>query len=1043
MKKLFSAFAFMFLLVPMIWAQDAMLSVSGHVTDDVTGTPIQNHLVVVSVIGNGYLTDYPFFTDENGYYGNDSILGESQGQVRAGTFDCIGDEHAQEEYYNPGNYSFVFDFAICGDSIPPPGDCENMFWYETWDNLTFEFFGESMPMPADAYFWDFGDGSTGTGQQVSHTYDATNGELYTVSLTTVSFDPAAGDSCMATSTQEVWVGNGGGGDCEAAFSYVMDSTPNGSNFVQFTDESIGNPAYWMWDFADGDYSEDQNPVHTYNEEGVYVVCLTIMSDSMNSCYDTYCEEIVIGNGGGGNDCENMFWYETWDNLSFEFFGESIPMPADAYFWDFGDGSIGTGQQVSHTYDATNGEFYTVSLTTVSFDPAMGDSCMATSTQEVWVGNGGGGDCEAAFSYVMDSTPNGSNFVQFADESIGNPAYWMWDFGDGDYSEDQNPAHTYNEEGVYLVCLTIMSDSMNSCYDTYCEEIVIGNSGGGNDCESWFAYEALANNYVNFYGFSFPEEADEYNWDFGDGSFGSGQEVEHQYDPSMGDMFLVTLTTTIINDSIGETCTSSYTEEVWVFNGGGNDCENWFWYETMDGLTFEFYGESYPMAADYYSWSFGDGATASGVETEHTFDPANGDIQWVSLTTYSYDPITGDSCIAVSQQELFIGNGGGNDCENFFWYESDGNFTFDFYGESIPFQAEFYTWEFGDGVCGVGQQVTHTFDPTQGNEFTVCLTTYSSDPAMGDSCYAISCQEISIGGQMGQEISGTVSMGDLPADFAMVGLFGMGDDGSFIYEFTMTVPATGFYFFENVPDGEYYILASLTPQSPEFTGYFPTYYGDALFWFDAELVSLGDAANPYDIHLLDIENLTAGPGTINGTVTIGTEKGGAAENITVLLMDVDENALSYVQSNNEGLFDFSDLGYGTYKLKIEVPGVTSEIATVIIDEENQEMDLSFVLKGSSAYLSVDDRNAIVNNVGEIYPNPVAGNAKMEISLLRSSSVNLAIYNQIGQTVYTSDLTLMAGTQLIDLNTSDLRQGVYTVNLTDENGKTMRKKFVKIK
>ena len=863
MKKLFSTLLIVFLMAPMIWAQGILLNVNGHVTDDVTGTPIQNHLVVVSVMGGGVLLDYEFYTDNTGYYQSDSIYADSLALVIATTYDCIGEEHSQEEYINPGNYTIVFDFAICGDSIPP------------------------------------------------------------------------------------------------------------------------------------------------------------------------------------TDCENSFWFETMDNLTFDFMGESVPMPADAYLWDFGDGATASGQQASHTYNATNGEFYTVSLTTFSFDPAAGDSCMATSTQEVWAGNGGGGDCDAAFSWEYDTVPAGPYAIIFTDESIGNPAFWMWDFGDGEFSEEQNPGHTYYEEGVYMVCLTIMSDSANSCYDTYCEEIVIGNGGGGNDCESWFAYEVLANDFVHFYGFSSPGEVDTYDWDFGDGSYGTGQEVEHQFDPNLGDMFTVTLTTTVVLDSIGETCTATSTQEVWVFNNGGGDCENWFWYDTWDNLTFDFSGESYPMAADYYSWDFGDGATANGPEVEHTFDPANGEIQMVTLATSSFDPVSGDSCMAVSMQEVYVGDGSGNDCENSFWYESDSSFTFDFYGEAIPVPADIYMWEFGDGTTATGQEVSHSFDPNQGNEFTVCLTTFSSDPAMGDSCYAVSCQDLTIGGQMGQEISGTVSMGGAPADFALVGLFGMGDDGSFIYEFTMSVPGTGFYFFDNVPDGEYYIMASLTPQSPEFTAYFPTYYGDALFWFDAELVSLGEAVNPYDIHLLDVEGSSAGPGTIDGTVTIGTEKGGAAENITVLLMDADENALNYVLSNNEGVFDFSGLEFGTYKLKIEVPGVTSEIATVILNDENQSMDLSFVLKGSSAYLSVGDRNAIVNMVGDIYPNPVAGNAKMEIGLLRPSGVNLTIYNQMGQSVYAVDMGLQAGTQLIDLKTSDLPQGVYTVNLTDDNGKTMRKKFVKIK
>ena len=863
MKKLVITMLILFLMVPMIWAQDySILSVTGQVTNDETGAPIQNHFVMVSVMSGGMYQDYEFITNEAGFYGTDSIFADSQGQIRAATFDCMGAEHVQEEYFNPGNYSFVFDFAICGDSIPG-GDCLNMFWYETNDELTFEFFGEAMPIPADSYFWDFGDGSTDYGQQVSHTYNVNTGELFTVTLSTFSYDPATGDSCLATSSQDVWAGNGGGGDCVANFSYVTDSTPNGSYFVQFTDESIGNAAYWMWDFGDNGYSEEQNPEHSYYENGTYLVCLTIMSDSANNCYDTYCEEVVIGNGGGGNDCENWFWYEQTGN-----------------------------------------------------------------TSTVW-----------------------------------------------------------------------------------------------------------------FYGEAFPY-ANEYIWDFGDGSTGTGQETEHTYGPNSGELFIVTLTT-ITNDSMNESCTAVSMQEIWIYNGGGNDCENWFWYDTEDNLTYNFFGESYPMAADYYSWDFGDGSTGTGSEAGHTFDPNNGEIQWVTLMTYSYDPVSGDTCTAVSTQEVYVGNGGWNECDNLFWYESSGDFVFDFYGEAFPLPADNYTWDFGDGTFGEGQQVNHIFDPSQGNAFTVCLTSYSFDPANGDSCIALSCQEITISGQSGHEITGTVSIGEQVADFALVGLFGMGDDGSFIYEFTMTVPGTGFYFFDGVPDGEYFILATLTPQSPEFTEYFPTYYGDEIFWFDATMVELGDPLNPYNINLVSIEDFNAGPGAINGIVTIGNEKGGAAENITVLLMDAVENALTYIQSDNEGLFDFSGLEYGTYKLKIEVPGITSDIAEILIDEDNQSMEISFVLKGENAYLSVNTNNAVVSDIGDIYPNPVAGNAKMEIDLLKSSDINLSIYNQMGQSVYNSSLSLSAGKQLIELNTAKFSQGVYTVNLTDKNGKTMRKKFVKTK
>ena len=44
-------------------------------------------------------------------------------------------------------------------------------------------------------------------------------------------------------------------------------------------------------------------------------------------------------------------------------------------------------------------------------------------------------------------------VQFTDQTSLNPTAWLWDFGDGTTSEDQNPEHTYTDAGYYTVSLT--------------------------------------------------------------------------------------------------------------------------------------------------------------------------------------------------------------------------------------------------------------------------------------------------------------------------------------------------------------------------------------------------------------------------------------------------------------------------------------------------------------------------------------------------------------------------------------------------------------
>jgi PKD repeat protein len=45
-------------------------------------------------------------------------------------------------------------------------------------------------------------------------------------------------------------------------------------------------------------------------------------------------------------------------------------------------------------------------------------------------------------------------VQFADASTGPVSSWLWDFGDGESSTDQNPIHLYTKVGVYSVSLTV-------------------------------------------------------------------------------------------------------------------------------------------------------------------------------------------------------------------------------------------------------------------------------------------------------------------------------------------------------------------------------------------------------------------------------------------------------------------------------------------------------------------------------------------------------------------------------------------------------------
>jgi PKD repeat protein len=77
--------------------------------------------------------------------------------------------------------------------------------------------------------------------------------------------------------------------CQAFFEFYPD--PFGSpDSYQFTDLSTGNIFSWNWDFGDGTFSQEQNPIHLFPGPGAYEICLVVIG---NNCSDTYCNTIVI------------------------------------------------------------------------------------------------------------------------------------------------------------------------------------------------------------------------------------------------------------------------------------------------------------------------------------------------------------------------------------------------------------------------------------------------------------------------------------------------------------------------------------------------------------------------------------------------------------------------------------------------------------------------------------------------------------------------------------------------------------------------------
>jgi len=335
-------------------------------------------------------------------------------------------------------------------------DCYADFWYYQMEDLNVEFLDWSWPNPS-SWSWDFGDGNTSDEQNPVHQY-AEDG-VYPVTLT-ITVDETG---CTSSTTWEVWVYDYNY-YCQALYYWFPEGgDPLSMNFFDLS--FYQGDVQYLWEFGDGGTSNEQNPVYTFAVEGEYEVCLTISSPD-SSCYSTFCEIVFVGNQFP-SECESTFEIIPIQDLSYQFEGFMVngTMGGD-YYWDFGDGNIGFGQSTEHTYDEA-GEYIVCLSTLSSNNPA--DSCFWISCQMLLVGSGNA-PMQASFSMMQDSI--NPMMMHFYDVSSGNPQGWLWEFGDGSFSEEQHPVHEFSTTGNYDVCLTIFGQGMT---DMQCHQVDMTNA----------------------------------------------------------------------------------------------------------------------------------------------------------------------------------------------------------------------------------------------------------------------------------------------------------------------------------------------------------------------------------------------------------------------------------------------------------------------------------------------------------------------------------------------------------------------------------------
>lgn len=519
------------------------------------------------------------------------------------------------------------------------------------------------PAGSYTYAWDFGDGTTSAAANPTKTYTATGS--YTVSLTVTD-----ANGCSTTETQPDFIFVN---QPVADFTILNPTACTGTN-VSFLNTSVGAFAY-IWNFGDGNTSTATDPSHAYTVPGTYTITLQAINPA--GCFDT---EVKVGavtvnvtpaaafSAVDPIGCEGPMIVNFTDNS-----GGNIV----AWNWDLGNGQTSPAQNPIGIY--TNNGTYTVSLTVTD-----ANGCQATETLPNYVRLQ-----EPTANFITNRqdgcAPLTINFFDTSTSPADAIVDWFWNFGDGNFSNAQNPTHTYTTPGQYAVSLTVTTG--DGCQDEFIFQFIEVGQAPIVNFDATPTIVCVGED-VNFNDLT-TGTGTAWFWDFGDGTGSNIPDPIHPYqDTGVYDITLIVeyfgcFDTLIIDDYI-------------TVRGPIAD----FLPQPLQGcgppVDIDFFDLS--VNANSWSWDFGDGGTSNLQNPVHTFSTAGNYL--VSLVVE--DSVSG--CVDDFQITIPITDptAGFTADVTYGCAPMDVNFT------NASLDAVAYVWDFGDGNTSTAANPTHQY-----------------------------------------------------------------------------------------------------------------------------------------------------------------------------------------------------------------------------------------------------------------------------------------------------------------------------------------------
>ncbi|MCX6247140.1 MAG: PKD domain-containing protein [Bacteroidetes bacterium] len=301
--------------------------------------------------------------------------------------------------------------------------------------------------------WIFGDGTDTTyfthAGIIHHTF--ANAGTYNVKLI-IHAMISSGRTFVDTNMQSVVIH----ATPLAAFSNLSVCRKQFTAF-QDTSNTFGTPnSTWKWIFGESysgskDTSYFKNPSHKYDSAGVYDVKMVVMNkfgckDSITKPTRVY--EIptarfnnTIACSGNPTDFTDKTLIADTANIA-------------SWLWNFGEPTSHKDtsqiQDPSHEYKKEGDYLVTLIVKDQHGCYDTADSTIAVHVTPV-----------SSFTYT-ENVSNMTGKLQFQNQSTGADS-WVWDFGNGQTSTDENPVVTYADDGSFIIML--VSNNAFKCTDT--------------------------------------------------------------------------------------------------------------------------------------------------------------------------------------------------------------------------------------------------------------------------------------------------------------------------------------------------------------------------------------------------------------------------------------------------------------------------------------------------------------------------------------------------------------------------------------------------